>query len=150
MLTSPFAAKCADQAATSTPTSVASRGWPSVRVPLVRASLGVTVAVCAKARNAQQLGAYITERFPISTALMLPRSSLASPEFEETLREAGYAVTSWIGYENTPKKLNPVEVNPDDVLVLIGLLGSIVGRKSSESPRHSLYGRERKVNHSIA
>ena len=49
---------------------------------------------------------------------MLPRSSLASPEFEETLREAGYAVTSWIGYENTPKKLKPVEVNPDDVLVL--------------------------------
>ena len=35
--------------------------------------------------------------------------------------------------------------------VILGLLGSIVGRKSSESPaRHSLYGRERKVNHSIA
>ena len=119
VLTSPFAAKCAVQAAASNP-DIGRIPWLAIGEGTARACfrLGVTVAVCAKARNAQQLGAYITERFPISTALMLPRSSLASPEFEETLREAGYAVTSWIGYENTPKKLKPVEVNPDDVLVL--------------------------------
>ena len=119
VLTSPFAAKCAVQAANSNP-DVGRVPWLAIGEGTARACfrLGVTVAVCAMARNARQLGAYITEHFPTSTAFMLPRSSLASPEFEDTLRQAGYSVASFIGYENTPKQLKPVEVNPDDVLVL--------------------------------
>ena len=119
VLTSPFAAKCAVKAAASNP-DVGRIPWLAIGEGTARACfrLGVTVAVCARARNARQLGAYITEHFSTSTAFMLPRSSLASPEFEDTLRQAGYPVTSWIGYENTPKNLTSVEVSPDDVLVL--------------------------------
>ena len=57
VLTSPFAAKCAVQAAASNP-DIGRIPWLAIGEGTARACfrLGVTVAVCAKARNAQQLG----------------------------------------------------------------------------------------------
>jgi uroporphyrinogen-III synthase len=119
VLTSPFAAKCAVQAAASNP-DIGRIPWVAIGEGTARACfrLGVTVAVCAKARNARQLATYITENFPSTTAFFLPRSSLASPAFEEALQEAGFSVKAWIGYENAPKELASVEVSGEDVLVL--------------------------------
>ncbi|MBL6807241.1 MAG: hydroxymethylbilane synthase [Candidatus Poseidonia sp.] len=119
VLTSPFAAKCAVQAAASNP-DIGRIPWVAIGEGTARACfrLGVTVAVCGMARNARQLAAYITENFPRSTTFFLPRSSLASPVFEETLQAAGFSLKVWIGYENTPKESVSVEVNTEDVLVL--------------------------------
>jgi hydroxymethylbilane synthase len=119
VLTSPFAAKCAVQAAASNP-DIGRIPWVAIGEGTARACfrLGVTVAVCAKARNARQLAAYITANFPLTTTFFLPRSSLASPSFEEALRTAGFSVEAWIGYENTPKELVSIEVDSEDVLVL--------------------------------
>ena len=119
VLTSPFAAKCAVQAAASNP-DIGRIPWVAIGEGTARACfrLGVTVAVCAKARNARQLATYISENFPSSTTFFIPRSSLASPAFEEALQAAGFSVKAWIGYENAPKELASVEVSGEDVLVL--------------------------------
>jgi uroporphyrinogen-III synthase len=119
VLTSPFAAKCAVKAAQTNP-DIGRIPWLAIGEGTARACfrLGVTVAVCAKARNARELAAYIIETFPQETSFYLPRSDLAAQDLEETLREADFRVKSWIGYENRPKELDPVDVDPLDVLVL--------------------------------
>lgn len=119
VLTSPFAAKCAVAAAESNP-DIGRIPWLAIGEGTARACFrrGVTVAVCAQARNARELAAYILERFSSATPLLLPRSDLAAPELEETLREAGFSVTSWTGYENRPKTIAQLVVEPLDVLVL--------------------------------
>ena len=131
VLTSPFAAKCAVQAAASNP-DIGRIPWVAIGEGTARACfrLGVTVAVCAKARNARQLATYITENFPRSTTFFLPRSSLASPAFEESLKAAGFLVKAWIGYENAPKELAPVEVSGEDVLVLSSASSAISWAKN--------------------
>jgi len=119
VLTSPFAAKCAVKAAQSNP-DIGRIPWLAIGEGTARACfrLGVTVAVCAKARNARELAAYIIETFPQNTTFYLPRSDLAARDLEEKLRGADFEVESWIGYENRPKDLAAVEVDPLDVLVL--------------------------------
>ena len=119
VLTSPFAAKCAVKAAESN-ADIGRIPWLAIGEGTARACfrLGITVAACARARNAKELAAYICERFETSTGLLIPRSSQASPQLEETLRDAGFAVESWLGYENRPKSLPPVDVQSEDVLVL--------------------------------
>ena len=119
VLTSPFAAKCAVAAAEEHP-DIGRIPWLAIGEGTARACfrLGVTVAVCARARNARELGAYILKHFSRETSLYLPRSDLAAPELEATLREAGFGVESWIGYENKPKAMEPIDIDPLDVLVL--------------------------------
>ena len=119
VLTSPFAAKCAVAAAQAHP-DIGRIPWLAIGEGTARACfrLGVTVAVCARARNARELGAYIVKHFSPSTTLYLPRSDLAAPELEQTLREAGFGVKSWVGYENRPKVMAPIDIEPLDVLVL--------------------------------
>ena len=119
VLTSPFAAKCA-VAAAEVNTDIGRIPWLAIGEGTARAcfQLGVTVAVCAKARNARELGAYIKENFPIETTFLLPRSNLSSPALEETLEKTGFKIKSWVGYENKAKELPHVEVNSQDVLVL--------------------------------
>ena len=78
----------------------------------------MTVSVCAKARNARHLASYIIETFPSTTSFLIPRSSRASTNLEETLISAGYSVSTWIGYENSSKEIEQIEVEQEDVLVL--------------------------------
>ncbi|MGB0516377.1 MAG: hydroxymethylbilane synthase [Poseidonia sp.] len=119
VLTSPFAAKCAVKAAASN-ADIGRIPWLAIGEGTARACfrLGVTVSACARARNAKELAAYICDRFETSTGFLIPRSNQASPQLETTLRAAGFAVESWLGYENSPKQMPSVEVRPDDVLVL--------------------------------
>lgn len=119
VLTSPFAAKCAVAAAETNP-DIGRIPWLAIGEGTARACfrLGVTVAVCAQARNAKELAAYILETFSTETPLFLPRSDQAAPELESKLREAGFAVTSWTGYENRPKVIEQLQIDPYDVLVL--------------------------------
>ena len=119
VLTSPFAAKCAVKAATSN-ADIGRIPWLAIGEGTARACfrLGVTVTACARARNARELADYIRDRFETSTGLLIPRSNRASPQLETALRDAGFPVESWLGYENSPKQMPSVEVHPEDVLVL--------------------------------
>ena len=119
VLTSPFAAKCAVKASQSIP-DIARIPWLAIGEGTARACfrLGITVSVCAKARNAQQLASYIIDNFPPSTSFFVPRSSLSSPVFVDALSSAGYTVKSWTGYENTSKETDQIDVQAEDVLVL--------------------------------
>ena len=119
VLTSPFAAKCA-VAAAEVNTDIGRIPWLAIGEGTARAcfQLGVTVAVCARARNARELGVYITEHFPTNTTFLLPQSNLSSPTLKETLEETGFDVKSWVGYENKAKEVGYVEINSHDVLVL--------------------------------
>ena len=139
VLTSPFAAKCAVAAAKVHP-DIGRIPWLAIGEGTARACfrLGVTVAVCARARNARELGTYIVEHFNSSTTFFLPRSDLAAPELEQTLCDAGFGVTSWVGYENKPKDMAPVDIKPLDVLVL-----------SSASSARSWAENDLKVPHEI-
>lgn len=119
VLTSPFAAKCAVQAAKEIP-DIGRIPWLAIGEGTARACfrLGVTVSVCAKARNASQLASYILDSFSSETSFLIPRSSRASPALEEALISAGYPVTSWTGYENSSKQVEHIGVKLEDVLVL--------------------------------
>ena len=119
VLTSPFAAKCAVQAAEENP-DIGRIPWIAIGEGTARACfrLGVTVAVCAMARNAEQLVAYLVENFPTTTTFLLPRSNLALPYLEEALKDAGFPTQAWIGYQNVPKTLPTVAVSEEDVLLL--------------------------------
>ena len=119
VLTSPFAAKCAVRAARKIP-DIGRIPWIAIGEGTARACfrLGVTVSVCAKARNARHLASYIIETFPSTTSFLIPRSSRASTNLEETLISAGYSVSTWIGYENSSKEIEQIEVEQEDVLVL--------------------------------
>ncbi|MDP6199802.1 MAG: uroporphyrinogen-III synthase, partial [Candidatus Poseidonia sp.] len=119
VLTSPFAAKCAVEAAQSN-ADIGRIPWLAIGEGTARACfrLGITVAACARARNAEELAIYICERFETSTSLLIPRSNQASSQLEDRLRDAGFQVDAWIGYENRPKTLPKIAVQPEDVLVL--------------------------------
>lgn len=119
ILTSPFAAKCAIQISKQNP-DIERIQWVAIGEGTARACFreGVTVAVCAKARNAEELLNFICSNLSTNTNLLLPRSNLASNDLENGLKEYGFEVKSWIGYENAPKSVENLSVNPDDVLLL--------------------------------
>ena len=50
--------------------------------------------------------------------MLLPRSSVAPEAFAAQLKDAGYDVLDWIGYENQAKKVEPTPISPDDVLLI--------------------------------
>jgi len=119
VLTSPFAAKCAIQISKQNP-DIERIQWVAIGEGTARACFreGVTVAVCAKARNSEELLHFICTNLSTNTNLLIPRSNLASNDLENGLKEYGFDVKSWIGYENAPKSVENLSVNPDDVLLL--------------------------------
>ena len=119
VLTSPFAAKCAIQISKQNP-DIERIQWVAIGEGTARACFreGVTVAVCAKARNSEELLQFICSNLSTNTNLLIPRSNLASNDLENGLKEFGFEVKSWIGYENAPKSVENLSVNPDDVLLL--------------------------------
>jgi uroporphyrinogen-III synthase len=78
----------------------------------------VTVSICAKARDSEELIEYIDRMIGRSTELMIPRSNVASGELAEKLRELGFTINTWVGYENRSKEVGGVDVGGDDVLLL--------------------------------
>ena len=119
VLTSPFAAKCAIKVAQENG-DINRIQWLAIGEGTARACFkqGVTVSICAKARNSNELADYIENNIQKSTKLMLPRSDVAPEYLLKRLTESGFEVEYWIGYENKSKELEPFEVNPDDVLLL--------------------------------
>lgn len=119
ILTSPFSARCAILAAESNP-DIARIKWVAIGEGTARACFqrGVTVAICAKARNSKEFFDYISSNIGTNTRLLLPRSSVAPETFAAQLKDAGYDVLDWIGYENQAKKVEQTSVSPDDVLLI--------------------------------
>ena len=119
VLTSPFAAKCAIEVAKTNP-DLNRIQWLAIGEGTARACFmrGVTVSICAKARDSEQLTQYIDNMIDRSTELMIPRSNVASGELVENLRKLGFTTTTWIGYENRSKAVGQIDVEGDDVLLL--------------------------------
>ena len=119
ILTSPFAAKCAIQISKQNQ-DIERIQWVAIGEGTARACFreGVTVAVCAKARNSEELLQFINSNLSKNTNLLIPRSNLASDDLENGLKEYGFEVKSWIGYQNAPKPVENLSINPDDVLLL--------------------------------
>ncbi len=119
VLTSPFSARCAILAAESNP-DIARIKWVAIGEGTARACFrrGVTVAICAKARNSKEFLDYICSNIDTKTQLLIPRSSVAPTEFVLQLSDAGYDVVDWVGYENKPKNVESTPVANDDVLVI--------------------------------
>ena len=119
VLTSPFAARCAVEVSGENQ-DINRIQWLAIGEGTARACfrMGVTVSICAQARNAKELAAFIMEKIPTSTPLMLPRSDVGSSYLLEELTRNGYDVTAWIGYENQVKKVPQIELDMDDVLLL--------------------------------
>ena len=119
VLTSPFAAKCAIRAAEMNP-DISRIKWLAIGEGTARACFrrGVTVAICAKARNSKELLQYISANVDVETKLLVPRSSVAPTDFVDQLKSSGYNVHDWIGYENKSKSIPQTEVLPEDVLLI--------------------------------
>jgi uroporphyrinogen-III synthase len=119
VLTSPFAAKCAIIAAESNP-DIARIQWLAIGEGTARACFrrGVTVAICAKSRNSNELVSYIAENIDSKTPLLIPRSNVAPNDVVHNLQQLGYSIDHWIGYENRPKSVDDATLSADDVLLL--------------------------------
>ena len=119
VLTSPFAARCAIEVA-QTNDDLNRIQWLAIGEGTARACFkrGVTVSICAKARNSIELAAYIDTMVNRNIKLMIPRSNVASNEFINSLSSLGFDVDSWVGYENKAKDVEGVEMGSNDVLLL--------------------------------
>tara|TARA_B100000767_G_scaffold103587_1_gene99447 strand:+ start:789 stop:2444 length:1656 start_codon:yes stop_codon:yes gene_type:complete len=119
VLTSPFAAKCALEVAKENG-DLNRIQWLAIGEGTARACFkrGVTVSICAKARNSIELTRYIDQMIDRNIRLMVPRSNVASKEFVDSLTSLGFDVDSWVGYENKAKEIEGVEMGANDVLLL--------------------------------
>jgi len=119
VLTSPFAAKCALEVAKENG-DLNRIQWLAIGEGTARACFkqGVTVSLCAKARNSAELSNYIDRMVDRSIKLMVPRSNMASNEFVDSLNTLGFNVQSWIGYENKAKEIEGIDMGANDVLLL--------------------------------
>ena len=119
ILTSPFAAKCAVEVAEHNP-QLKRIQWLAIGEGTARACFmrGVTVSICAQARNSVELVDYIDRMISRDITLMIPRSDVASGDLVEQLTTLGFSTMSWIGYENRIKKIGSMPVTEDDVLLL--------------------------------
>ena len=119
VLTSPFAAKCAIEVSKNNP-DLNRIQWLAIGEGTARACFmrGVTVSLCAQARNSIELIQYIDEMINRKTKLMIPRSDVASSELVDTLTGIGFDTLSWVGYENRSKQVSPIAVDANDVLLL--------------------------------
>lgn len=119
ILTSPFAAKCAIEVSKSNP-DLNRIQWLAIGEGTARACFvrGVTVSICAKARDSIELIDYIDKNIDRKIKLMIPRSNVSNRKLSESLGELGFSTDSWIGYENRSKSVPSIEIGSDDVLLL--------------------------------
>jgi hydroxymethylbilane synthase len=119
ILTSPFAAKCAIEVSKSNP-DLNRIQWLAIGEGTARACFvrGVTVSICAKARDSIELIDYIDKNIDRKIRLMIPRSNVSNRKLSESLEELGFSTDSWIGYENRSKSVPSIEIGYDDVLLL--------------------------------
>ncbi len=119
VLTSPFAAKCALEMAKQNG-DLNRIQWLAIGEGTARACFkrGVTVSICAKARNSLELTEYIDQMIDRNIRLMVPRSNMASNEFVDSLTSLGFEVYSWVGYQNKAKEIAGIEMGANDVLLL--------------------------------
>ena len=119
VLTSPFAAKCAIQVSEQN-IDLKRIQWLAIGEGTARACFlrGVTVSICAKARDSTELIQYIVENIDRGTKLMIPRSNVAKETLASSLVGYDFEVQSWVGYENKTKPVSMIDVDSDDVLLL--------------------------------
>ena len=119
VLTSPFAAKCALEVAKENG-DLNRIQWLAIGEGTARACFkrGVTVSICAKARNSSELIQYIDQMIDRNIKLMIPRSNMASNELVGSLSSMGFDVQSWVGYHNKAKEIAGIEMGANDVLLL--------------------------------
>ena len=119
VLTSPFAAKCALEVAKENG-DLNRIQWLAIGEGTARACFkrGVTVSICAKARNSSELIQYIDQMIDRNIKLMIPRSNMASNELVGSLSSMGFGVQSWVGYHNKAKEIAGIEMGANDVLLL--------------------------------
>ena len=119
VLTSPFAARCAVEVAEHNP-DLKRIQWLAIGEGTARACFmrGVTVSICAQARNSVELVDYINRMISRDITLMIPRSDVASSDLVDRLNVLGFSTKSWIGYENRTKEIPAMPVSDDDVLLL--------------------------------
>ena len=119
VLTSPFAAKCAIEVSEQN-TDLRRIQWLAIGEGTARACFlrGVTVSICAKARDSTELIQYIVENIDRDTKLMIPRSNVANETLTSSLVGYDFDVQSWVGYENRTKPVSMIDVDSDDVLLL--------------------------------
>ena len=119
VLTSPFAARCAVEVAEHNP-DLKRIQWLAIGEGTARACFmrGVTVSICAQARNSVELVDYINRMISRDITLMIPRSDVASSDLVDRLNVLGFSIKSWIGYENRTKQIPAMPVSDDDVLLL--------------------------------
>ena len=119
VLTSPFAARCAVEVAEHNP-ELKRIQWLAIGEGTARACFmrGVTVSICAQARNSVELVDYINRMISRDITLMIPRSDVASSDLVDRLNALGFSTKSWIGYENRTKQIPAMPVSDDDVLLL--------------------------------
>ena len=119
VLTSPFAARCAVEVAEHNP-DLKRIQWLAIGEGTARACFmrGVTVSICAQARNSVELVDYINRMISRDITLMIPRSDVASSDLVDQLNALGFSTKSWIGYENRTKQIPAMPVSDDDVLLL--------------------------------
>jgi uroporphyrinogen-III synthase len=119
VLTSPFAAKCAIEVSKVNP-DLNRIQWLAIGEGTARACFlrGVTVSICAKARDSNELIDYIDKNIDRKTRLMIPRSNVSNRNLSESLEELGFIADSWVGYENRSKSVPSFDIQADDVLLL--------------------------------
>ena len=119
VLTSPFAAKCAIEVA-KTNGDLNRIQWLAIGEGTARACFmrGVTVSICAKARDSKELIDYIDKNIDRKIRLMIPRSNVSNRNLSESLDDLGFSTDSWIGYENRSKSVPSIDIQADDVLLL--------------------------------
>ena len=119
VLTSPFAAKCAIEVSKVNP-DLNRIQWLAIGEGTARACFlrGVTVSICAKARDSRELIEYIDKNIDREIRLMIPRSNVAKNNLADELEELGFNIDSWVGYENRSKSVSPMDIAADDVLLL--------------------------------
>lgn len=119
ILTSPFAAKCAIEVSKSNP-DLNRIQWLAIGEGTARACFvrGVTVSICAKARDSIELIDYIDKNIDRKIRLMIPRSNVSNRNLSESLQELGFSTDSWVGYENRSKSVPSIDIRSDDVLLL--------------------------------
>ncbi len=119
VLTSPFAAKCAIEVSKVNP-DLNRIQWLAIGEGTARACFlrGVTVSICAKARDSNELIDYIDKNIDRKTRLMIPRSNVSNRNLSESLEELGFSADSWVGYENRSKSVPSFDIQKDDVLLL--------------------------------
>ena len=120
VLTSPFAARCAVEISQKNK-DIKRIQWMAIGEGTARACfrLGVTVSVCAQARNSKEFAKFIIEKIPRSTPLLLPRSDVAPSFLNDVLTSEGYDVSVWTGYENQMKSVSTVDIESEkDTLLL--------------------------------